>query len=101
MKKIFITELKVLQEGKIRSFKIEDKQIAVVLSADKYHVFDAYCTHEHCSLAGGDIYDDVITCYCHGAQFNINTGKVESPPAEIPLKIYQTEVSDGKLYIMI
>ena len=52
-------------------------------------------THEQCSLAEeGTLEGTVITCACHGAQFDAATGAVLAPPAVEPLQAYQVRV-DG------
>src|SRR5579859_2206635 len=57
------------------------------------------CTHEEASLSEGDIWDDTVECYLHGAQFNIRTGEVLSLPAVLPLRTYTVKVEDGAVYV--
>jgi nitrite reductase/ring-hydroxylating ferredoxin subunit len=57
--------------------------------------FDNMCTHEECDLIYGAIDEEnEIECDCHGTRYNVLSGAVTMPPAEIPLPIYQVEV-DG------
>jgi len=57
------------------------------------------CTHEEASLSEGDLWDEVIECPLHGAQFDVRTGKVLSLPAIFPLPTYPVEVRDGGIYV--
>lgn len=60
------------------------------------------CTHEECSLVNEGFLDAaVITCGCHGAQFDVSTGKVLSLPAPTDLATYETKVENGDVYVKI
>ena len=62
--------------------------------------FDNTCTHEECELSYGAIDEDnEIECDCHGARFNVLTGEVASPPAEIPLPVYAVSVDGDDVYV--
>jgi nitrite reductase/ring-hydroxylating ferredoxin subunit len=100
-KLIKITEVSDITEGKIKEFKIDGMTIAVTKVGNEYSAFEAYCTHAQCALTGGFFDGKVITCYCHGAQFDLKTGKVLSPPATVPLKIYPVKKEKGSIFIEI
>ena len=54
----------------------------------RFHALSMQCTHEGCPVnrpSGG-----VITCPCHGSQFDLE-GRVRRGPAELPLARYATE----------
>ena len=57
------------------------------------------CTHEETSLSEGDLWDDVVECPLHGAQFNVRTGEVLCLPAVFPLKTYPVKVEGGSVYV--
>jgi nitrite reductase/ring-hydroxylating ferredoxin subunit len=57
------------------------------------------CTHEETSLSDGDLWDDVVECPLHGAQFNVRTGAVLSLPAIFPLKTFPVKVEDDAIYL--
>lgn len=57
------------------------------------------CTHEETSLSDGDLWDDVVECPLHGAQFNVRTGAVLSLPAIFPLKTFPVKVEDDGIYL--
>ena len=51
------------------------------------------CTHEECSLAEGEMLaGTTITCFCHGSEFDVRSGKVLAPPAVEPVKVYRTRI---------
>ena len=68
------------------------------------HLFaiDELCTHEQCSLAEeGTLEGTVVTCGCHGAQFDVTTGQVLAPPAVEPLKVYPVLVEAGRIVVEV
>lgn len=90
-----------LENGKIKEIKIGNKIIAIANIKDKYYAFDGLCIHIQCPLAGGYIKDHYIVCYCHGAQFDIETGEVKAPQAKTPLKIYKVKMKEEDIFVEI
>ena len=74
-------------------------RIAVANVQGVYYAFGDECTHEQCSLAEGDLAGTTVTCMCHGAEFDVRTGAVLSPPAVVPIRVYRTRVEDDALHI--
>ena len=66
------------------------------------YALQGYCSHEQLPLDGGEIEDGILTCEWHGAQFDVRTGAVCSPPASIPLRGFDTRVDDeGRVFVTI
>ncbi|SDS79260.1 ubiquinol-cytochrome c reductase iron-sulfur subunit [Jiangella sp. DSM 45060] len=58
----------------------------VVVAQPEAGTFVAYsstCTHQGCAVT--TVADGLITCDCHGSQFNVADGSVANGPAEQPL----------------
>jgi thiosulfate dehydrogenase (quinone) large subunit len=76
-----------------------DPSIVIQATAGKFVAFDAVCPHAGCTVQ----YDQsaaIITCPCHGSQFNAATGAVEVGPAATglnPITIAK-DGSSGQLY---
>ena len=85
----FITALKAsaVQPGTLVAIDVHGTAIAFANVGGTYYAFEDTCTHEQCSLAEGDLAGTTITCMCHGAQFDIQTGAVLAPPAPLPIKV--------------
>jgi nitrite reductase/ring-hydroxylating ferredoxin subunit len=43
----------------------------------------------------------VVTCGCHGAQFDVTTGAVLAPPAPEPVNAYRVRVDQDDLMLEI
>ncbi len=59
------------------------KVVVTQPTAGEFKAFDATCTHQACTVTG--VKDGVITCPCHGSQFDMATGAVRQGPATKPL----------------
>ena len=90
-----------ITNGKMKEYKVEDKRITIANINGSFHAFSALCTHAECSLAGGFLDGKAVTCYCHGAQFDLQTGKVLAPPATKPLVIYKVKIEKEDIFVEI
>jgi nitrite reductase/ring-hydroxylating ferredoxin subunit len=64
-----------------------ERKVAVANVGGELHAFDDTCTHRGCSLAQGTLEGTVVTCPCHGSQFDVTTGAVVRGPATEPVKV--------------
>lgn len=85
----------------MREFIIEGKPIVVANVDGEYLVFNGLCTHAQCALAGGFLDGYTLTCYCHGAQFDVKSGEVLAPPATQPLKTYKAKIEGEDIFVEI
>lgn len=62
-------------------------------------IFRDQCTHARCRFSEtGEIVDGtVLVCNCHGAEFDLVTGEVLEPPAEVPLDVRTLRVDGNGL----
>ena len=88
--------------GAIVALDVRGTRIAVANVGGNYYAFDDTCTHEQCSLTEmGELAGTTVTCTCHGSEFDVSTGKVLTPPATVPVKVYATRVEGDALHIEI
>jgi|SRR5689334_2630028 nitrite reductase/ring-hydroxylating ferredoxin subunit len=91
-----------IQDGELAAFDVGGVRIAVANAAGRLFAIDDACTHEQCSLSQeGMLEGTVVTCGCHGAQFDVTTGAVLAPPAPRPVKAYAVRVDQGNLVIEV
>ena len=88
-----------LSDGQTRSFAAGRRMIAGARSGDSYYAFDDVCTHDGAELTGGDIEGAEIICPRHGARFCLRTGEALTPPAYEPVRVYETKIESGKLWV--
>ena len=85
--------------GALAAFQTEAGAVAVANVAGTYYAVDAACTHRHCSLAEGDLDGTVVTCICHGSQFDVTSGAVRRGPAQAPVRSYPVRVEGTDIQI--
>ena len=91
-----------IKPGQLAAFDVEGRRVAVANANGRYFAIDDSCTHEQCSLAEeGTLEGTVVTCGCHGAQFDVTTGAVLAPPAPEPVRAYPLKVDQGNLVIEV
>lgn len=88
--------------GSMKQVVVGGKSVAITnIDGVVFAVADS-CTHKECSLGNeGFLNGKVITCGCHGAQFDAATGKVMSLPATVDLATYETKVENGEIYVKL
>jgi nitrite reductase/ring-hydroxylating ferredoxin subunit len=89
-----------IKPGELVRRDVEGLRIAIGNADGHFFAIDDTCTHEQCSLADeGTLEGTVVTCGCHGAQFDVTTGAVLAPPAFEPLKAHRLRVDQDNLLL--
>jgi 3-phenylpropionate/trans-cinnamate dioxygenase ferredoxin subunit len=88
-----------LQDGQTRSVPSGRRMIAVARSGDAYYAIEDICTHDGAALTGGGIEGTEIICPRHGARFCLRTGEALSPPAYEPVRVFETKLEGGHLWV--
>jgi 3-phenylpropionate/trans-cinnamate dioxygenase ferredoxin component len=93
-------ELSTLAEGQAKSIAVGRRMIAVVFSCASYYAIEDICTHDGAPLTGGEIEGAEIVCPRHGARFCMRTGEALTPPAYEPVRVFETKIEDGHLWVL-
>ncbi len=88
-----------LQGGKL--VQAGGQSIAVFNVGGSYYAIDNTCTHRGGPLAEGMLAGEVVTCPWHGAQYNVKTGAVLSPPAPQGVKSFPVRVTGNDIEVEI
>ena len=97
-----ICKASAIKQGELAAFDVDGKRIAVANAGGNYYAIDEICTHEQCSLVEeGSPDGTVLTCGCHGAQFDVTSGAVLAPPAFEPLKVYPVHLKGDDLIVEV
>jgi len=89
----------ILLDGRTVSVPAGKRMIAVVNSGGRYYAVDDICTHDGEPLTGGEIEGTEIICPRHGARFCLRTGEALTPPAYEPVRVYETKIEAGHLWV--
>jgi 3-phenylpropionate/trans-cinnamate dioxygenase ferredoxin subunit len=100
----FVPALKIsdLPTDTKKAIVISGKRIMVANVGGKYFAIDDACTHAGCSLgAEGSLEGSVITCGCHGGQFDVTNGQVVSPPPQTPMVVHKVKIEGDTLMVAV
>jgi nitrite reductase/ring-hydroxylating ferredoxin subunit len=90
-----------LGDRELAAFDVSGNRIAIARIGDVLYGFGDTCTHRGCSLANGDLEATIVTCPCHGSQFDVTTGDVVRGPAREPVRSYPVRLEDGALRVEV
>lgn len=99
---VVIGKASAIQRGELAAFDVGGTRIAVANAKGRYYAIDEMCTHEECSLVEqGTLDGTVVTCGCHGAQFDVRNGQALAPRSLKPLKVYPLRVNGDDLIVEV
>lgn len=96
---VAIADEDAVAEGHVAVVKHDGKRIAVCNVEGEIFAVDDTCTHDDGPLGEGKLDGHAIVCPRHGAKFDVRDGSVLQMPAVVPIKAYETKISDGKIWI--
>lgn len=85
--------------GQMRAFDVAGANVNVTSADGHLYAFDDTCTHAGCSLAKGKLDGTVVTCACHGSQFDVTSGAVRRGPARRPVRSWSVQVEGENLLV--
>jgi 3-phenylpropionate/trans-cinnamate dioxygenase ferredoxin subunit len=77
----------------------EGLAIAVFNVRGQYYALEDLCTHEDEELTAGKFCGEEISCWRHGARFNVKTGAALCAPAYEPVATFPVRVTDGQIEV--
>lgn len=89
------------EQRTLTAFEVGGERVAVVNLEGTLYAFDDVCPHRQCSLAGGRLEGTVVTCPCHGSQFDVTTGERLRGPAVRGVRAFAVRVAAGDLQVEI
>ena len=78
-----------LVESKPIKFDLNGTPVCVTRIGDEVFAIADTCSHSEASLSEGDVTGFKIECWLHGAEFDLRTGEVATPPASIPVETFE------------
>jgi nitrite reductase/ring-hydroxylating ferredoxin subunit len=96
---IKVAETTEIAPGTAKQVTVAGKTIAVFNLNGTFYAMDDACTHRGGPLSEGSIEGDLVTCPWHGANFNIKTGQVESPPAHRGVDTYRVVIQGSAIHL--
>ena len=88
-----------LHEGGLLKVEPGGKRVVLSMVNGKVYAIDAVCSHEGGPLEEGTLEGYEVECPWHGSKFDVRTGEVRNPPAEIPQSVYEVKVEDNDILV--
>ena len=96
-----VAKLGDVNDGELAMFEVAGNQVAIANVGGSIYGFDDVCTHMGCSLAEGELNETIVTCRCHGSQFDVMTGGVRRGPAIDPVSTYTVRVQGDTIEVEV
>ena len=92
-------DFSVLVEGKPFAIDVDGVAVCVARVGEEVFAVADTCSHSEASLSEGEITGTKIECWLHGAEFDLRTGQVLTPPATESLKSFKVNRNGNQLTI--
>ena len=63
-----------IASGQMTCVEVGGERMVIANVGGVFHGISDTCTHRGCSLSEGTLGGTVVTCPCHGGQFDVTTG---------------------------
>ena len=100
-----VAKVSEIQPGERKSVWVSSQRVIVLNIDGTFYAVDESCPHRQCSMVEGKLNGKVITCPCHYAQFDLETGEVLVQPASNPpsveLPVHQVKVENDNVMVAL
>ena len=91
-----------LKLGEPKSVVVGETPVMLLRHDDGLHALHDRCSHRGCSLADkGEVAGEIVTCGCHGSQFDVRNGSLQRGPAAASQPVYDARESDGRIQVRL
>jgi len=90
-----------LAEGTMSAVDLKGSHILLSKIGGEIYAVSGICTHEETDLARGFVLEERVICPLHLSQFDLRTGQVMNPPAEIPLQRFNVKIEDETIFVEV
>ena len=92
-----------IEPGSARRFDVGAHRIALVRIGDDFYAIGDRCSHADYSLSEGETDEETLTleCWKHGSTFDLKTGEPTVFPATRPVPVYEIEVREGAVVVIV
>ena len=89
------------EPGTMAAFEAGGVHVAVANIDSTLYAFGGTCPHRQCSLAEGTLVGAVVTCPCHGSQFDVTTGERLRGPAVRGIPVFAVRDDADELHVVL
>lgn len=94
-----IAEVGDVAPGQMRTCRTGSEYVLLARIGDEYFALDGFCSHADGFLADGYLLGEYceVECPIHEGAFNLRTGAVTNPPAEVPVVAYEVRIEGSDI----
>lgn len=97
---ISLARLGDVSEGRGRTFRVGDREIALFLVGGKYYALDDACPHMGASLGASDLRGDMVVCNRHMWAFRLADGTSPDAPT-LRATLYEVRVVGDAIQVRL
>jgi nitrite reductase/ring-hydroxylating ferredoxin subunit len=91
-----------VKPGEPKAVVVGDTPVMLLRHGDHLHAMHDRCSHRGCSLTeNGEVDGEIVTCACHGSQFDLHGGTVQRGPATTDQPVYEVRESGGRIELKL
>ena len=90
-----------LAPSQMRTVRIDQEYVFIARIGDEYFALDGFCSHADGFLADGYLHESMceIECPIHEGAFDLRTGEVTNPPAEVSVVAYAVRIEGNDITV--
>jgi len=102
MRRIDLIGVDEIADGEMKMVFVDGTdQVLVINQGGEFTATQGVCSHEYFELDKGFLTAGTLTCALHLSRFELTDGEPLDPPAELPLAVYQVEIVDDRVTIVV
>ena len=94
-------KVSALDEGTISTVDLKGSHVLLSKIGGEVSAVSGTCTHEETDLGLGFVLEDRVVCPLHLSQFDLRTGQVMNPPAEVPLQRFNVKIQGDTIFVEV
>ncbi len=88
-------------EGGLIGRVVGGMALALFAVEGAYYATEDMCSHGQARLSQGWLDGHLIECPLHQGLFDIRTGEAKGPPCTKPIRVFETRVDGGALFVRL
>ncbi len=98
---IAVCTLSELPPGEAHRLDVKPPITVFHTEEGEIYAIDDTCTHQDASLADGWLEGCEVECPLHASRFNLRTGRVDAPPAKLPVRTHEVHIIEDTIYVQV
>jgi nitrite reductase/ring-hydroxylating ferredoxin subunit/uncharacterized membrane protein len=90
-----------LEDDKPTAALAGDTPVLLLRRTGRMYAIHDRCSHRGCSLSGGKVEGESVTCPCHGSRFSLSDGSIERGPATAPQPVFEARDREGRIEVKL